>query len=528
MKEIKCASITIFIALFLFGCHKDRSVLIPDVPHIVVTNFTIPADSVILNPSGKAPLSALVRFTSPVKGYTIITVKGIHGSASDVVQTFTDSGSYHKIPVLGLYINHLNTVDIAVIDSKNDTAKATFTIQTLPLIDSHLPSSITIDYANRANMQSGFNLISNLINYPVLPDLPYMMDSFGDIRWCLYFANDPVLSKLSYDCGVDRLANGNYRFADQSTETIYEIDVFGKILNTWPLGGYTFDHELYEKPDGNFLVTVSKPGSTHTDGSPTIADYIIEIDRTTGAIVNTWDLKVSLDEYRQILGVNSLDWAHHNGVVYDASDNTIIVSCRLQGVFKLTYGNQLKWILAPHRGWGTNRLGQDLNKYLLTPIDSLGHMVTDTGVLNGWVNGTGFEWNWYQHSPKLLPNHDLVVFDNGTTRNYNDNQVHYSRGVVFRINESSMTVQQIWEYGKERGIDTYSAVISSIQLMPDNHMLFSPGYDVANTGGMGGKIVEVDYTTKAVVFQASLNSSNGVAWHRVQRMEIYPNGNPYR
>ncbi len=525
MNRIKSGSLTIFIILFLFGCHKDRPIVLS---HYVVVNFTIPADAVVLNPSGNAPLSALVSFKSPLKGHTIITVKGIHGSASDVVQAFSDTGNYHVIPVLGLYINRLNTVNIAVIDSKNDTAKATFTIQTLPLVDSHLPSSITVDNADRVHMQSGFNLVSNLVNYTIAPQLPYMVDSFGDIRWCLDFVNNPVLNQLFYDCGIDRLADGNYRFMDLNTEKIYEIDVLGKILHTWSLGGYNPDHELYEKPNGNFLVTCSQPGSKHTNGLPTIADYIIEIDRTTGAIVNTWDLKVSLDEYRQTLTTSTQDWVHHNGLVYDATDNTIIVSGRTQCVVKLTSANQVKWILAPHKGWGTNRLGQNLNNYLLTPLDSLGNMITDTAVVNGWVNGAGFEWNWYQHSPQLMPNHDLLLFDNGTTRNYNNNQPHYSRAVEYRINETKMTVQQIWEYGKERGLETYAPVISSVKYLPDNHILFSPGYDCKNTGGFGGKIVEVNYATKAVVFQASINSADSVAWHRVQRMEIYPNGTPYK
>jgi arylsulfate sulfotransferase len=524
--KMRRASIVIFVTIFLFGCHKDRPILLSTGLHSVTT-FTIPAKAVVLNPTGNAPLSALVSFTSPAAGYTIITVKGIHGSASDVVQTFTDSGTYHTIPILGLYINRLNTVNIAIVDSKKDTAKATFTIQTLPLVDSHLPSSITIDFANMANMQSGFNLVSNLTNYTIAPQLPYMIDSYGDIRWCLDFVNNPALNGLFYDCGIDRLADGNYRFVDLNTATIYEMDVLGKVIHTWSMGNYIPDHDLYEKPNGNFLVTCSQPGSTHTDGTPTNSDYIIEIDRTSGAIVNTWDLKVSLDEYRQTLTTSTTDWVHHNGLIYDPSDNTIIVSGRTQCVVKLTSANQVKWILAPHEGWGKNRLGQDLNQYLLTPLDSLGNAITDTSVVNGWVNGAGFEWNWYQHAPQLMPNHDLLIFDNGTTRNYNNNQPHYSRAVEYRINEANMTVQQIWEYGKERGLETYAAVISSVKYMPDNHMLFAPGYDVQNSGGYGGKIVEVDYATKAVVFQASINSADQVAWHRVQRWNIYPNGNPY-
>ncbi|MDI8107056.1 SDR family NAD(P)-dependent oxidoreductase, partial [Salmonella enterica subsp. enterica serovar Anatum] len=33
----------------------------------------------------------------------------------------------------------------------------------------------------------------------------------------------------------------------------------------------------------------------------------------------------------------------------------------------------------------------------------------------------------------------------------------YSRGVEYQIDEKNMTVSQMWEYGKERGFDWYSA-----------------------------------------------------------------------
>jgi hypothetical protein len=39
--------------------------------------------------------------------------------------------------------------------------------------------------------------------------------------------------------------------------------------------------------------------------------------------------------------------------------------------------------------------------------------------------------------------------------------------------------------------------------------------------------VEVDYATQQVVFQMSISSANGWGFHRVFRMPLYPNGNPY-
>ncbi len=44
-----------------------------------------------------------------------------------------------------------------------------------------------------------------------------------------------------------------------------------------------------------------------------------------------------------------------------------------------------------------------------------------------------------------------------------------------------MTIQQKWQYGKERGLETFSAIVSSVQYLPaTNHVLFSPGFQVTD------------------------------------------------
>jgi arylsulfate sulfotransferase len=528
MKKKYPVALLALLALFAVGCKKENKAKVVSSNNSNGT-FNIPTDSVRLNPTGNAPLSALVHFKTQNAGHTQIRVKGMHGAASDVVQEFTDAGTDHIIPIVGLYGGYTNTVTVNVIDSKNDTLSATLKITTAAFSSPNLPNYIHTDVADLANMENGFNLVSSFSGYPSPPQIPYMVDSFGDIRWYLDFTNNPTLKNLFYDCGINRLQDGNYRFVDQSTETIYEVDIMGKIVNTWSMSGYIFHHDLYEMPNGNFLVTCTDPNSTHTNGSQTIEDNIIEIDRKSGNILNHWDLKESLNEYRQTLSTDPVDWIHENGLVYDASDNTIIVSGRVQGVFKLTFDNHVKWILGPHKDWGKNRRGEDLNQFLLTPLDANGNAITDPNVLDGSANAADFEWNFYQHSPQLLPNGDLTLFDNGQTRNYNDNQQHYSRAVEFKIDATNMTVQQIWEYGKERGSETFSPIVSSVNYLPTKkHILFSPGYSVPNATGNGGKIVEVDYATKQVVFQMSISSANSWGFHRVQRMTIYPNGNPYQ
>lgn len=524
--------LAVFFILIFFSCKKSDLAI--NKLAAVAADLVIPADSVKVDPYGYAPLSALVNFSSPVSGKTVVIVKGKNGPASDIENVFNDEGLSHSIPIIGLYANFANTVNIRLINNGGDTvAKTSVSIQTGAL-PANLPASIVPDVLPSGTVEKGINLVSNFsTGYPApptpgSPQIPLMVDNYGDIRWLLNYSTHPDLNELFYDCGIKRLRNGNFYFADHWSDKIYEVDLLGKIINTWDLSAthYTFHHDIDEKPDGNFIVSVSKKGSFHKDGTPTSEDYVIEIDRQTHGIKTVWDLDESLDENRTTLADNFFshdDWIHGNSVLYDSTDNTVIVSGRTQGVVKLTFDNKVKWILSPHKGWGTNQRGEDLNQFLLTPLDAAGNKITDTAVLNGYVNHPDFEWCWYQHSVIAIPNGDYMLFDNGTRRNYDTTQPKYSRAVEYKIDPVNMTIQQKWQYGKERGLETFSLIVSSVQYLPNtNHVLFCPGYQVINKNGQGGKVIEVDYATKQVVSELSFSAANLWGFHRVKRMSAYP------
>ncbi|QKG52217.1 aryl-sulfate sulfotransferase [Hymenobacter sp. BRD67] len=401
-------------AIALAGCHHEEVTPQPAV-HITAQLALAPG-AVVVNPTGYAPLAAQLSFAYPVAGRTRLVVHGKHGADSDVVQQFDDSGTTHSVPILGLYADFDNKVDVQLTDAQGlALADTTLTIHTGALPPA-MPTAITVTTAPTVPLGGNFTLVSNFSASN--PQVPLIVDNYGDIRWLLDYSSHPVLNQLSYDCGIARLQNGNFYFGDKNTSGLYEVSPLGNIVNQWSLPGYTFHHEMYEKPDGNFLVSVSKVGSTHPDGSPTNEDYIVEIDRHANRVVQEWDLKQSLNETRHALEPDPTDWAHVNALFYDASDNTIVVSARYQAVVKLTYDNHVKWLLAPHRGWGLNHQGQDLSQLLLTPLDASGQAITDTAVVNGSANHPDFEWNWYQHSTVPMPNGDLLLFDNGTNRNF--------------------------------------------------------------------------------------------------------------
>ena len=216
------------------------------------------------------------------------------------------------------------------------------------------------------------------------------------------------------------------------------------------------------------------------------------------------------------------NWAHGNAVIYSEDDDCIIVSCRYQGIAKLSRNNQLKWLISPHKGWKNPA-------DLLTPLDMNGEKITDTKVLYGESNNEGFEWCWGSHDPVFMPNGNILLFDNGFYRNYQtydkDREKAYSRSVEYKINEQQKTIQQVWQYGKERGKSCFAMGVSSTQYLPEtNHVLFCPGVGTPTVNGLGGRVIEVDYKTKEVISEIHFSVPNYLAFHRANRLSLYPEG----
>lgn len=503
------------LLILLWSCNNDKE---SGFELDIITDLQINT-----NPNGVAPLTAILNITTDQSASVRLRVIGQHGSASDVVQDFPDFGVAFEIPVLGLYSDYENQIELTFFDkdgvklgTQNLTILTEALIPDMPIVE--------IDVSNSNSIKPGFNFVNYFgHNGDYTPQRPFMFDAFGDIRWYLNYAADStfILADLFFDNGMNRLQNGNLIFGDGTTETLYEINMLGEIINSWPLDGYGFHHHIIEKPNGDFLVTVNDLSKT------TEEDVILEIDRNSGSILNKWDLNLSLDNARRAWETQradmDIDWFHANGLEYSESDNTIIVSGRTQCLVKLTEANEVVWILAPHKDWETAGSGTDLKQFLLQPLDNQGLFIEDQQVLDGETNHPDFEWAWYQHSPILLPNGNLMVFDNGDNRNYTGAE-RYSRVVEYQIDEVNKTIQQKWSYGKDRGPETYSAIVSKVLYFEEEkNVLFTPGA-IAHGGGYYGKVIELDRQSGQVLFEATIRPPEtlyGITFHNVQRMELY-------
>lgn len=366
----------------------------------------------------------------------------------------------------------------------------------------------------------------------------FVVDTQGEYRWWLdqdtfYDGHDMDINRRGYLMGIRETPRGT--FTAVQGQHWYEFDMLGQILedHKLPRGYLDASHESIETVNGTVLLRVGKRDYRREDGLHvhTIRDQIIEVDKS-GRVVDVRDLTKILDPMRDAL-LGALDagavcvnvdlahagqqaklesdtpfgdalgvgagrnWAHVNSIAYDAKDDSIIISSRHQGVVKIGRDKQVKWILAPSKGWN-----KQLASKLLKPVDKQGKALTCDE--NGKCDNTDFDFTYTQHSAWISSKGTLTVFDNGDGRGLEQPalpSMKYSRFVEYKIDEKKGTVQQLWEYGKERGYDFYSPITSVIEYQKDRDTVFgfSGSIHLFDVGQPTiGKLNEIDYKTKEV------------------------------
>ena len=448
---------------------------------------------VIVNPYEISPLTALIIFKTEKSVSPKVTIEG-----DDELTTFThtfDEGKEHYLPIYGLYPDRDNIVVVEYGDVRKE-----FTITTGALPDDFiLPTSVDANKDELSNDLYFFTPSSN--GYTCAYDVN------GDVRW--YLTTNAIWEINRLDNGhlmvsTERLVNSPYYMTG-----LYEMDMLGKIYKEYSLpGGY--HHDYYEMPNGNLLVA----SDDFNSGEGMVEDYVVEIDRETGDIVKHFDLKDILNmEDGKSENWTQYDWFHNNSVWYDEKTNSITLSGRHQdAVINIDYDSgDLNWIIGDSTNWS-----EEYQKYFFKPV------------------GDDFEWQWSQHAVMITPEGYVFLFDNGNNKSkikdeYVPADKSYSRGVMYKIDTDNMTIEQVFEYGKERGSEFYSPYISDVDYLDSDHYIIHSGGIVYVDGknsnqpaGLGGadKLVSdtVEYKNGEVIFEIVLPTNN----YRVEKMSLYP------
>ena len=465
---------------------------IQDENKLEISGYTLDDPNVVLNPYEISPLTALVIFETDEEVSPEVT---IHGDSDLTTYTHTFAkGTEHYLPIYGLYAGRENKVTIKCGDEEKE-----LTIKTDELPDDFiLPTSVKKDESKLSN---------DLYFYtPSSSGYTAAYDVNGDVRW--YLTESAIWEINRLDNG--RLLVSTERLAEVPyySTGLYEMDMLGKIYTEYSLpGGY--HHDYYEMENGNLLVA----SDDFNNDSGTVEDYVVEIDRKTGNIVKTFDLK---DILKMTDGKSEnwieYDWFHNNSVWYDKKTNSITLSGRHQdAVINIDYDTgKLNWILGDPEGWS-----DEYQKYFFKPV------------------GDNFEWQWSQHAAMITPEGYVFLFDNGNNKSKNEKNYvkaedSYSRGVMYKIDTDKMTIEQVWEYGKERGSDFYSPYISDVDYLDKNHYIVHSGGISYKDGkiqnqpaGLAGsdtlKSDTVELLDDEVIFEMVLPTNT----YRVEKMSLY-------
>jgi arylsulfate sulfotransferase len=447
-----------------------------------------------LNPNKISPLTAELRITS--NRNTSVTVK-VLGDVP-VSQHFEKDASEHVVPVVGLYPDEVNQVEVTLTSGK-EIATDTILIKTYAVPEDF--PTVEVVTIERDKMEPGMHLADfHLANNGVFSSRPLLFDDNGVVRWYLNFSR---LDDIIWP--IQKSLNGNLLLACKNE--IREYDMLGKLKAAYSIDeSIRIHHDLVELPNGQLLLPIRRGDSfVEVDGKEinSLNDMIVLFDRDENKILRRWDLPKNMDVTRHdMINTTPRDWFHMNAVVFNPADSTLLVSGKNQGLVKLTWDDELVWILSPHRNWGTagrRSEGFELSPFLLTAVDENGNPYQKE-VQSGKMSHPDFDFPWGQHAPEILPNGDIILFDNGYMRNFIQH-LNYSRAVQYSINEKSKTVQQKWQYGKERGPYFFSMLISDVDYLPKTENILVTAGFVDNYG----TIVEVDPKTNEVVFEAKLN-----------------------
>ena len=454
---------------------------------------------VIVNPYEISPLTALIIFKTETSVSPKVTIEG-DDELSTYEYTF-DEGTEHYLPIYGLYPDRDNTV---VVEYGDVSKEFTITTEALP-DDFILPTSVD---ANKDELSNDLYFFT-----PSSGGYTCAYDVNGDVRWYLTINSIWEVNRLDNGhmmLSTERLVNSPYYMTG-----LYEMDMLGKIYKEYSLpGGY--HHDYYEMPNGNLLVA----SDDFTSGEGTVEDYIVELDRDTGEVVKTFDLKDVLNmEDGKSENWIEYDWFHNNSVWYDEETNSITLSGRHQdAVINIDYDSgDLNWIIGDPTNWS-----EEYQKYFFTPV------------------GDDFEWQWSQHAAMITPEGYVFIFDNGNNKSKKEDEYvpaedSYSRGVMYKIDTEEMTIEQVFEYGKERGSEFYSPYISDVDYLESEHYIIHSGGIVYVDGknsnqpaGISGadRLVSdtVEYKDGEVIFEIVLPTNN----YRVEKMSLYSENESFK
>ncbi|MFR0610701.1 aryl-sulfate sulfotransferase [Limosilactobacillus mucosae] len=456
------------------------------------TTRTLDNAYVKVNPYGTSPLTALMIFKTDQAAKVTYTVVGKTDNTS-ITNTVKGYKTTHQVPIVGLYANYSNQVQVTLTYKDGTTEQKTFTIKTGKLPKNLRQTKITVSKSNKSKMQIGNNELTYINK---TSEEPFAVDADGNIRWYSTLYSRHTFVQLSNGhLLIQNRTNGNKGSYNVLSETDYLGRIYRRYRFSDKLGKSSLEqyitavhHDALELPNHNLLVTIS-------GGDKYAEDVIAEIDYKTGKTVKVIDFKKLLPSsmYRNYSSTTTkggkIDWLHMNSLYYDQKTGNLLVSARNQDItMSINYkSGKINWI---YSGKKKSSWPKKYRSKLLTPAKG-------TTITGG------------QHDLTLLSSKNgklkVLLYDNNidVTNGNAKTSGKYSQAVQYTIDTKKKTIKQTWSYGKSLGKDNFTRVIGSAQRLSNGNTLIDFGY---KHDGSQSNIIEVDKNNNQI-FNLTISSS---------------------
>lgn len=382
--------------------------------------FTFETMLVLCNPYGRTPLSAILIFETKEPYYVAYTVKGKMRECDFSYETKKRSRIHH-IPVLGLYADTNNRVEVRLLNERRETISRRRLVIPIPPIPDNI-TELVEPVLQTEQTAMPFILITGGIGGST-----YACDQNGDIRY--------YLSRKPKQYGIYPLSDGRFLFPERKinqptyinphANVIHDMDLLGRVRETYYIPGGTH-HCMTQVPgtDGRLVLAAASSMKNRME------DMVICYDREDGRILRKYDLgQLFPQEFR-----NRCDWAHLNSICCDGEGAMLVSLRNLHTVAKIDLqSGTLVWLLAhPQQYKGTV-----LEDSVLEPV------------------GEAFHYFFQQHAAQIVHTEkeqshseektlEIMLFDNHlvTKRKapwYDGKEESYV--CFYRISETDMTVQ---------------------------------------------------------------------------------------
>jgi len=486
-KLFKMIRFMVVLVIALGGLHGDLL-------HAAVPVFREPP-RITANPNPAVPLAAVLKFAASQPVRTTISISD--GGNSWQLKYGEDCDPTAGLPVIGMRPDREHEIRVYITARDGEVAEAPKVLQfkspPLPSDPTEFPP-IKVNVSRSEQMEPGITLMSvrrralgqrggkgvppagkgggarggkrvpsarkgggtlpaTGSNFATGYGLLLALDPNGDVVW--YYRSDSRISDIA------PLRNGNIAYLTADHRAL-EIDWLGNTVAQYyaakrsegpcegmPLDTLTFHHGLEELPSGNLLVLGTElreiDGYYTSETDPAaprarqkvMGDVIIEF-RRDGKEMWRWNAFDHLDInrlgyltfniYWELRGFpDSRDWTHGNGLWHDDRDDSLLLNLRQQSaVVKIERpSGKIRWIFGEPSGWA--------KKYQPLLFRSEGKI----------------EWPWYQHAASIMPDGNLMLFDNGIlkARPFKERVPRtegYSRAVQYAIDEEGLTAREVW------------------------------------------------------------------------------------